>query len=258
MAAPRTTLMNLVIVTMLIESAMAATYTVGGPNGRWDSTTDLKTWASSQSFLVGDNLNFQYSTKHDVIEVPKADYDSCQARNSIQSYSGGITTITLSSPGKRYFICGTTGHCSQGMKLEVNTLATSAAPAASPISPSPLESPLVPTPSPATPSPSPLESPLVPTPSPATPSLAPEPSIASPAEPLPQSAPTLSPTLPSGLPISPASDPTDHIPSTEAPSSISRTGSSPQPSASSPNYKGGLPLSLTVAFSVLIMLLLAH
>lgn len=55
--------MSLVVVTMLIELAMAATYMVGGPNGAWDSSTDLQTWASSQSFLVGDNLSklFPYS-----------------------------------------------------------------------------------------------------------------------------------------------------------------------------------------------------
>lgn len=57
MAASRTTLVSLVVATMLIELAMAASYNVGGPNGGWDSTTDLQTWASSQTFLVGDNLS---------------------------------------------------------------------------------------------------------------------------------------------------------------------------------------------------------
>lgn len=57
MAASRTALVSLVVVTMLIELAMAASYNVGGPNGGWDSTTDLQTWASSQTFLVGDNLS---------------------------------------------------------------------------------------------------------------------------------------------------------------------------------------------------------
>ncbi|CAL9013822.1 unnamed protein product [Prunus brigantina] len=248
MAASRTTLVSLVVVTMLIELAMAASYNVGGPNGGWDSTTDLQTWASSQTFLVGDNLNFQYAPSHDVVEVSKADYDSCQASNSIQSYSGGSTTIPLSSPGKRYFICGTTGHCSQGMKLEVDTLATSAAPTASPLSPAPQESP-------STPAPSSLDAPLAPEASTASPAQSPQPaSTASPAQ-SPQSAPTLSPALPSELPISPASNPTD-IPSTEAPTSISRTGSSAQPSSSSLNCKlGSLQASLTVGFSAVVIML---
>lgn len=92
------------------------------------------------------NAVFQYPPNHDVVEVTKADYDSCQPTNPIQSYNDGATTIPLTSPGQRYFICGTIGHCSQGMKVEVNTLATattSATPAASPedSTTSPAESP---------------------------------------------------------------------------------------------------------------------
>lgn len=62
MAVLPRTLMSFVIMTMLIELAMAATYTVGGPNGGWDATTDLQTWVSSQTFLVGDNLSKLFST----------------------------------------------------------------------------------------------------------------------------------------------------------------------------------------------------
>ncbi|KAF5454668.1 hypothetical protein F2P56_024315 [Juglans regia] len=120
------TLISLTISAILIKLAMAANYTVGGQTGGWDTTTNLQSWASSQSFLVGDNLIFQYAPNHDLVEVSKTDYDSCQASNPIQSYSGGTTTIPLSSPGKKYFICGTLGHCSQGMKVEIDTLAGSA------------------------------------------------------------------------------------------------------------------------------------
>lgn len=42
---------------MCVNLAMAANYTVGGPNGGWDQSTDLTTWASSQTFLEGDNLS---------------------------------------------------------------------------------------------------------------------------------------------------------------------------------------------------------
>lgn len=75
---------------------------------------------------------FQSSTNHDVVEVIKADYDYCQPSNPVQTFTGGTTTITLSSPGKRYFICGTPGHCGPGMKVETDTLATSSSPPASP------------------------------------------------------------------------------------------------------------------------------
>lgn len=51
------TLMSLAISAILINLAMAANYTVGGPNGGWDTSTNIQTWASSQTFLVGDNLS---------------------------------------------------------------------------------------------------------------------------------------------------------------------------------------------------------
>ncbi|XP_022749087.1 uclacyanin 1-like [Durio zibethinus] len=138
------TIVGLAVTAMLIQLAMAANYTVGGPNGGWDTSTDLQTWVASQNFAVGDNLIFQYTPNHDVLEVTKADYDSCQTSSPIQTYNDGNTVIPLSSPGKRYFICGTLGHCSQGMQIEIDTLATSTPPATSPTpsaSPAPKSSP---------------------------------------------------------------------------------------------------------------------
>lgn len=176
--------------------------------------------------------DFQYSPSHNVLEVSKADYDSCQGSNSIQAYNGGSTTIPLSSPGKRYFICGTIGHCSQGMKLEVDTsLATTSAP---PPTASPAAN-LAPQESPSTTLPPSSDTPLAS-------SLAPETSAVAPP-------PALSPEL--------AFSPTPNaivIPSTESPTSISRTGSSPEPSAaSSLNNKGGL----TLGFGIVMVLFLA-
>ncbi|KAJ6289341.1 hypothetical protein OIU76_025203 [Salix suchowensis] len=180
------TFISLAFVAMMLKLAMAANYTVGGPNGGWDATTNLQAWAAANNFLVGDNLIFQYGPSHDVIEVSKAGYDSCQVSSPLQSYSGGTTAITLSSPGKRYFTCATPGHCSGGMKLEIDTLATSAPPPASPLAPppastlfppasssppevyslSPSQSPeMTPTMSPSAPTTSPLASP---TPTPVT------------------------------------------------------------------------------------------
>ncbi|MBA0592652.1 hypothetical protein Gorai_009627, partial [Gossypium raimondii] len=80
---------------------------------------------------------FQYTPNHDVLEVTKADHDSCQTSSPLQTYTDGNTVIPLTSPGKRYFICGTLGHCSQGMQIEIDTLATSTPPSASPSPSSP-------------------------------------------------------------------------------------------------------------------------
>ena len=69
---------------------------------------------------------------HTVAEVSSADYSACSASNSLQSYSDQNTKIALTAPGTRYFICGTAGHCSGGMKLAVKVSAAAAtAPAAS-------------------------------------------------------------------------------------------------------------------------------
>ncbi|KAI4334077.1 hypothetical protein L6164_018814 [Bauhinia variegata] len=141
------------IAAMLIKLAMAKDHIVGGPIGGWDTSSNLQGWASSQNFLVGDNLVFQYPSDHDVVEVTIADYDSCQPSNPIQSYNDGATSIPLTSPGKRYFICGTLGHCSQGMKVEIDTLASAISSTLPEPSPSPADYsfplfPLVPSPAP--------------------------------------------------------------------------------------------------------------
>ncbi|KAH7522822.1 hypothetical protein ACOSP7_002590 [Xanthoceras sorbifolium] len=235
MAVQRTFLICLAATALLMQLAMAANYTVGGPNGGWDASTDIQTWATSQSFSVGDNLIFQYTANHDVLEVSKADYDSCQTSNAVQTYNNGNTVITLSSPGKRYFICGTVGHCSQGMKLEVDTLATSSPPPASPSTPPPQASPSTPTPA---------ASPV----SPPTSSSAPEISSPSPAQ-SPKTAPTVSPTSPSSSPSS-SPPPTANVPSTES------TTTAPPPGSSSAT-KGVSKTTVTMGFSLGMLMLLA-
>lgn len=50
-------LMSLAAIAMLLGSAMATNYTVGGPNGGWDQSTDAQAWAASKTFFVGDNLS---------------------------------------------------------------------------------------------------------------------------------------------------------------------------------------------------------
>ncbi|KAL0354106.1 UNVERIFIED_CONTAM: Uclacyanin 1 [Sesamum angustifolium] len=120
---------SLAAMAMMINLSMAANYTVGAPNGGWDQSTDLTTWASSQTFFVGDNLIFQYTTNHDVTEVSKPDFDSCSASNPLQPpHSGGLTLIPLTSAGNRYFICGSAGHCLGGMKVQIDIFAASSPP----------------------------------------------------------------------------------------------------------------------------------
>ncbi|OWM79841.1 uclacyanin 1-like [Punica granatum] len=225
-----TIMISLVVVALLIRLSSAVDHTVGGPNGGWDTSSDLKSWASSNTFAVGDSLVFQYLANHDVTEVPKVDYDSCQAANPIGTYTGGSTVISLTSPGKRYFICAQSGHCDQGMKLETDTTtASSSPPPESPAIPPPPESPVTPPPQSKAPAPRPqVSSSPKSSPAPnASPSLAP--ALAPPkSSPAPNASPSLTPAsapVPNASPsLTPASAPPPTATVAQSPTSSANKG----------------------------------
>jgi hypothetical protein len=83
---------------------------------------------------------------HNVLEVKKADYNSCTNSTPIATHTSGDDKVTIKSPGHRFFICGVPGHCAAGQKLNVRVLKTqrprssvapSPAPAASASAPAP-------------------------------------------------------------------------------------------------------------------------
>ncbi|XP_010931419.1 uclacyanin 1 [Elaeis guineensis] len=164
-------------IAALVQVAIGASFPVGGQNGGWDLSTNLASWAATQKFIAGDSLTFKYASFHDVLEVSKAEYDACATSKPTNTYTGGSTVVKLSSPGKRYFICGTPGHCSQGMKVEIDVVsaATATPPTAAPASPPlPMSSP--PTEAPKSSKPSKAAPSKAPSSSPATISPSPEPS----------------------------------------------------------------------------------
>ena len=69
---------------------------------------------------------FDFTTgTHDVLEVAKSDYESCSTTNPIGStITTGPATVTITSAGEHYYICGFTGHCDAGQKLSI-TVASS-------------------------------------------------------------------------------------------------------------------------------------
>ncbi|XP_026390287.1 uclacyanin-3-like [Papaver somniferum] len=135
------TLMSLAVTAMFIKSAIGATtHKVGGPDGTWDQITDLTKWAKGVTFKVGDTLDFTYGAQHNVFEVKdKKAYDACDTSDAISSDDSGETPITLSSVGKRFFVCGASDHCAQGMKVTIDTVSstTPSTPALSPPKPTP-------------------------------------------------------------------------------------------------------------------------
>ncbi|KAL6647626.1 hypothetical protein ACP70R_015063 [Stipagrostis hirtigluma subsp. patula] len=121
-------------VAAQVAVAAAVDHPVGG-SGAWDAsgTTSYSSWSAKQKFVQGDTLSFKYASSHDVTEVDKAGYDACSGSKPVKSYTGGATKVTLTAPGKRYFICSVPGHCAAGMKLEVTVAAAAAtAPAPAP------------------------------------------------------------------------------------------------------------------------------
>ncbi|XP_062186367.1 uclacyanin 1-like [Phragmites australis] len=145
------------VALSLIHVVMAADYVVGNPAGGWDGRTDYKSWAAAQTFAPGDTLTFKYNSFHNVLEVTKDAFEACITTNPISYDNSGSTTIELTMPGRRYFICGGPGHCLAGMKMEVNVVDRPA-----PTTPSP--PPLLPPPGQAKRRSAPASMPLTPAP----------------------------------------------------------------------------------------------
>ncbi|KAL6647625.1 hypothetical protein ACP70R_015062 [Stipagrostis hirtigluma subsp. patula] len=107
----------------MAQLAAAVDHKVGG-DGAWDASgSGYDAWSKKETFKPGDTISFTYSPSHDVTEVDKAGYDACSGSKPVKSYTGGATKVTLTAPGKRYFICAVPGHCAAGMKLEVTVAA---------------------------------------------------------------------------------------------------------------------------------------
>ncbi|KAL5724800.1 hypothetical protein ACHQM5_008017 [Ranunculus cassubicifolius] len=109
-----------VFVALAAREVFAAQHAVN-----WDLSSDWDSWAFGQTFKVGDQLVFKYSPGlHSVVEVSsEKEYKSCDIGNALNSMSNGNDAVKLTKPGTRYFTCGTLGHCDQGMKVEIKTVA---------------------------------------------------------------------------------------------------------------------------------------
>jgi hypothetical protein len=57
-----------------------------------------------------------------VLEVTKADYDSCSNSTPIATHTSGDDKIAIKRPGHRFFICGVPGHCAAGQKVNIRVL----------------------------------------------------------------------------------------------------------------------------------------
>ncbi|WOK94332.1 blue copper protein-like [Canna indica] len=110
----------------------ATDYTVGDSSG-WTLNVDYSDWTKDKTFVVGDDLVFNYaSSQHNVVEVSAGDFSSCSGSDAMSTDASGHTSIALSTSGTRYFICSIPGHCASGMKLQVNVADSSTTTSPSP------------------------------------------------------------------------------------------------------------------------------
>ncbi|XP_043703023.1 mavicyanin-like [Telopea speciosissima] len=109
----------LACLCLQVLTCNATVYMVGDNSG-WDVSTDLNSWVKGKTFNVGDSLLFQYSSGNTVNEVTRNNFNACNVTQAIQIYTGGNTTIPLTQPGDRFFVCGNKLYCFGGMKLQVH------------------------------------------------------------------------------------------------------------------------------------------
>ncbi|XP_068345677.1 mavicyanin-like [Pyrus communis] len=123
MGRTNTVLLALVFAALLTKETLASQHVVGDSQG-WEQSTDLNSWASGQKFKVGDQLVFKYTSGlHSVVELPnESAYKSCDAGSALDTKSSGNDVVKLTKAGTRYFACGTSGHCDQGMKMKITTV----------------------------------------------------------------------------------------------------------------------------------------
>ncbi|KAG6558167.1 hypothetical protein Mapa_000350 [Marchantia paleacea] len=123
------------ILLVSFKSSIAEEFIVGGDSG-WVLPVQANaignnytTWADSYNFTVGDSLVFTYNKEsHSVLQVSGTAFADCTTSDPIKSWKDGNTTVSLTTEGRMWFICGTPGHCLSGQKFKITVLA-SAAPA---------------------------------------------------------------------------------------------------------------------------------
>ncbi|CAL5062093.1 unnamed protein product [Urochloa decumbens] len=136
-AARRAAVAALLAVAVLAGVASAAVYEVGGKIG-WTvmGNPDYAGWAGNKTFHKNDVVVFTYNKQyHNVMAVSKADYKNCVANKPIATWSTGNDSVVLNTTGHHYFICGFTGHCAAGQKVDIrvaSSAASSPAPAPAP------------------------------------------------------------------------------------------------------------------------------
>ncbi|KAF5734449.1 mavicyanin-like [Tripterygium wilfordii] len=100
---------------------------------------DYQAWAAGKVFHIGDTLDkliklFKYSEgAHTVHKANGTGFQDCAVPATTEALTTGNDVVTLSTPGRKWYICGVGKHCEVGkQKLVITVLPLEGAPASSP------------------------------------------------------------------------------------------------------------------------------
>ncbi|XP_022719657.1 basic blue protein-like [Durio zibethinus] len=124
------------IVAVIAPAISFAMEFIVGDNDGWKEGVNYQDWAKGKQFIVGDTLVFKYKAgAHNVYKVNGTDFQNCNvpSNHSLGSFSGN-DTIKLAAAGNKWYICGVSGHCVAGQKLNITVLASAPASSTAPAS----------------------------------------------------------------------------------------------------------------------------
>ncbi|KAK4338336.1 hypothetical protein RND71_042823 [Anisodus tanguticus] len=126
-------LIALFVVVVIAGPAMATDHLVGDDQDSNQGTIEY--WTSDPIFTSINIFKYKKDA-HNVYKADKEAFQSCTPSSDVTPLTSGNDEITLTSPGKKWYICGIGKHCEKGVKLAINVLAAeSGSPAPSPSGP---------------------------------------------------------------------------------------------------------------------------
>ncbi|KAK7379307.1 hypothetical protein VNO80_04764 [Phaseolus coccineus] len=140
MALSPLTILVLIATIFLPSIAVAKDFVVGDDHG-WTEGFDYSTWTADKTFQVGDVLVFKYVVgEQNVFKVNGTAFRSCTVPPANEALTTGNDRIVLTTPGRKWYICGLTGHCNAGQKLFITVQAQTLPPTLPPApAPSPFQ-----------------------------------------------------------------------------------------------------------------------
>ncbi|KAJ4843504.1 hypothetical protein Tsubulata_020495, partial [Turnera subulata] len=115
---------------VFVPSTLATQHVVGDDAGWNNNNFDYQAWAQGKEFHYPQG-------SHNVIKVNGTGFQQCMAPAGAEKFTSGNDVITLSTPGRKWYICGFGNHCESGnQKLAITVMDMWGSPAPSPTSPS--------------------------------------------------------------------------------------------------------------------------